>query len=190
MLRTFVGRMEIERDGLYMRIVAGKLDRFFYGGVIPGIDYHVYAQARVMRRGNVFYQPVEGPFAAHLVVKVAKSVEAHPDRISFGAGKRQLGVGGYRDGIEPDGLRQADQAIQVALAVAPQGGFAALEIDKARAKAVGIFQLVADLIESLDMRIFRLIYRAVPACKIALVGNKQDGLQRPFVAEAPGFEKP
>ena len=182
--------MKVDGNHFDGRILFGIFDGFVHAFVVERVHYHVDTQVFVPTRGDVLFQPAEGAFAAHGFVVLPDAVQTDPDAVGMAAGKGQLCVGGYGGRVESDAFGQVYQVVDAVVAVAPDGYFAAFEIDKARPHFVGIFEVSAHFVVGHIVLIFLLIDAAVLALQIAAVADEKHCLQRLFAAEESCAHKP
>ena len=172
------GGVEVERYRLDVRARLHIVKHLRDAVAVERVHRHSHRQCLVAAACHVLLQAGKGALSPHGLVVFSDAVEAYPDAVGPTAGKGKLRVGGNGAGIESQLMGEVAQVVDRLVAVAPQEGFAALEIDESRPQRMTVFQLLAYLLVALAGRVGMIIDGTVFAREVAPVGDEQHALHR------------
>ena len=184
------GGVEVERYRLDVGARLNIVEHLRDAVAVEGVHRHGHRQRLVTAASHVLLQAGKGAFAPHGLVVFPDAVEAHPDAVGPAAGKGKLSVGSDGAGIESQLMGKVAQVVDRLVAIAPQKGFAALEINEPLPQRMAVFQLLANLLVALAGRVGVVVDGAMFARKVAPVGDEQHALHRCPAAEEPCPYKP
>ena len=187
---TRIGRVEIDGNlldgGVGLDIVHSSVQRL----VVEGIDDHIDTDVPLSRAADILLQMGKSTLAPNSVMALPHPVHRNPDGVRMNPREILLGIGGDCDRKETDTLGGIDDVVDSQFVLAPKSGFAPLKVNETRAQAIGIAHVGKDVLKGTLPIARAAINGTMFATEVALVGNKQDGLQRCLPPEKASAHKP